>query len=164
MLYITLTPYMQATEYSMQTWSISCLLMPWLLVLPGHQEAWYRLYKTGKSLSSSWVDFNSMAPGKFEWNFGYVIFKWILLIDGWGISCETALVWISLDFTDDPSTLVQVMAWCRQATSQYMSQCWPRSLSPYGVTRPEWVNHLHNSNIEVWYQMHIYVPSKQFSM
>ena len=37
------------------------------------------------------------------------------------------------------STLVQVMAWCRQATSHYPSQCWPRSLSPYGVTRPEWV-------------------------
>ena len=43
---------------------------------------------------------------------------------------------MSLDFTDDQSTLVQVMAWCRQATSHYLSQCWPRSLSPYGVTRP----------------------------
>ena len=39
----------------------------------------------------------------------------------------------------DKSTLVQVMAWCRQATSHYLSQCWPRSLSPYGVTRPQWV-------------------------
>ena len=34
------------------------------------------------------------------------------------------------------STLVQVMAWCRQATSHYLSQCWPSFLSPYGVTRP----------------------------
>ena len=31
------------------------------------------------------------------------------------------------------------MAWCRQATSHYLSQCWPRSMSPYGVTRPQWV-------------------------
>ena len=38
------------------------------------------------------------------------------------------------------STLVQVMTWCRQATSHYLSQCWPRSLLPYGVTRPQWVN------------------------
>ena len=45
-----------------------------------------------------------------------------------------------LDFADDQSTLVQVMAWCRQATSHYLSQCWPRSLLPYGVTRPQWVN------------------------
>ena len=44
------------------------------------------------------------------------------------------------DFTDDKSTLVQVMAWCRQATSHYLSQCWPRSPMPYGVTRPQWVN------------------------
>ena len=69
----------------------------------------------------------------------YVIFKWISVTDGWGISSEIALIWMSLDFTDDQSTLVQVMAWCRQATSHYLSQCWPKSLSPYGVTRPQWV-------------------------
>ena len=33
----------------------------------------------------------------------------------------------------------QVMACCRQATSHYLNQCWPRSVSPYGVTRPQWV-------------------------
>ena len=53
--------------------------------------------------------FNSLAPGKFEWNFTHVIFKWILVIDVWGISCEIALIWMSLDFTDDQSKLVQVM-------------------------------------------------------
>ena len=47
-----------------------------------------------------------------------------------------------LDLTDDKSTLVQVMAWGRQATSHYLSQCWPRSMLPYGVTRPQWVNSL----------------------
>ena len=41
---------------------------------------------------------NSLAPGKFEWNFRHVIFKQILVIDGWGISCEIALIWMSLDF------------------------------------------------------------------
>ena len=55
------------------------------------------------------------------------------------ISCEIALIWMSLDFTDDQSILVQVKAWCRQATSHYLSQCWPRSLSLSGVTRPQWV-------------------------
>ena len=81
-------------------------------------------------------------PGKFEWNFRHVIFKHILVIDGWGISCEIALIWMSLDFIDDQSTLVQVMDWCRQATSHYLSQCWPRSLSPYGVIRPQSINYL----------------------
>ena len=44
------------------------------------------------------------------------------------------------DFTVDESTLVQVMAWCHQATSHYLGQCWPRSILPYGVTRLQWVN------------------------
>ena len=34
---------------------------------------------------------NSLAPGKFELNFRYVIFTQILVIAGWGISCEIAL-------------------------------------------------------------------------
>ena len=52
---------------------------------------------------------------------------------GWCISCEIALRWMPPDLTDDKSTLVQVMAWCRQAWSHYLSQCWPRSMSPNGV-------------------------------
>ena len=31
------------------------------------------------------------------------------------------------------------MAWCHQATSHYLCQCWPSSMSSYGVTRPQWV-------------------------
>ena len=57
------------------------------------------------------------------------------MIDGWVVSCEITLRWMSQGRTDDKSTLVQVMA-----TSHYLSQCWPRSMSPYGVTRPQWVN------------------------
>ena len=91
------------------------------------------------------VRVNLLAPGKFKLNFRLVIFKQILVIDGWAILCEIALIWVSQDFTDDQSTLVQVMAWCRQATSHNLSQCWPRSLSPYGVSRPQWVNEAVNT-------------------
>ena len=40
------------------------------------------------------------------------------------------------------------MAWCRQATSHYLNQCWPRSMPPYGITRPQRVkgNHLYPKN------------------
>ena len=31
------------------------------------------------------------------------------------------------------------MACCHQATSHYLSQCWPRSMLPCGITRPQWV-------------------------
>ena len=46
---------------------------------------------------------------------------------------EIALRWMLLHLTDDKCTLVQVMAWCRQAASHYLSQCWPRSMSPNAV-------------------------------
>ena len=60
------------------------------------------------------------------------------MIDGWVNPCEIAFWWISLNLTNDKSTLVQVMAWCRRATSHYLNQCWSRSVSPYGVTN-EWM-------------------------
>ena len=76
---------------------------------------------------------NSLAPGKSQFNFREVIFKPILQNGGRGISYEIALRWMPLDFTDEKSALVQV-------TSPYLSQCWPRSMSPNGTTRPQWVN------------------------
>ena len=82
---------------------------------------------------------NSLILGKFELYFRYLIFQIISVIDGWGISCELAHRWMSLKLTDERSTLVQVMAWCHQAASHCLSQWWPRSLSPYGITRPQWV-------------------------
>ena len=65
------------------------------------------------------------------------IFKLILAIDGRGIYCEIALRWMLLDLTAAKSKLVRVMTSCRQAISYYLSQCWPSSMSPYGVVRPQ---------------------------
>ena len=64
-----------------------------------------------------------------------------------------ALRWMSLDLNNDESTLVQVMVWCHQATNHYLSQCWPRSMLPYGVTRPQWVdniNRYHQGQVNEW--------------
>ena len=49
-------------------------------------------------------------------------------------------------------------AWCRKATSHYLSQCWPRSLSPYGMTRPQRVKYqiYHVIRIEVLHVFWIY--------
>ena len=68
-----------------------------------------------------------------------VILKHISEIDVVSISRKMSLRWIPQDLIDDYSTLVQVMAWCHQATSHYLSPCWPRTRSPYGVsiTRPK---------------------------
>ena len=45
------------------------------------------------------------------------------------------------------SALVQGMAWCRQATRHYMSQCFPTSISPFGVIRIKWVNYIHHRSV-----------------
>ena len=61
-------------------------------------------------------------------------------------SCEICLTFGPQNPVDEKSTLVQVMAWCHQATSHYLSQCWPRSMPPYGITRPQWVNDMYPRN------------------
>ena len=65
-------------------------------------------------------------------------FNLVLLIGIFTSSNYNALRCMPWDLTEDKSTFVQVMAWCRQATSHYLSQCWPSSMSPYGVARPQW--------------------------
>ena len=54
-------------------------------------------------------------------------------------SCEIGLMWVPQNTLDDKSALGHVMAWCCQAPSHYLSQSWPRSVSPYGLTKPQWV-------------------------
>ena len=46
------------------------------------------------------------------------------MIDGGDIAYKIVLRWISLDLSDDKSTLVQVMAWCRQAELIIIPQSW----------------------------------------
>ena len=39
-----------------------------------------------------------------------------------------------------------------QVTSHYVSQCWPRSMMPYGIAKPQWVNKqiIIPSHIDAW--------------
>ena len=70
--------------------------------------------------------------------FKCVNLKHNLGIDILSVQLNITLEWIPEDLVDVKSTLVQVMAWCCQATSHYLNQCWPRSSNPYGITRPQW--------------------------
>ena len=81
----------------------------------------------------------------FKEIFRKVIFQLILVTDGCDMSFEIVLLWMSLYLTDNKSASVQAMACCHQATSHYLSQCWPRFTPPYGVTRPQWVNLIYAS-------------------
>ena len=78
--------------------------------------------------------FNSSAPGRCGSNFRSKNVKLIIQNSRLGSRCEFGLRWMSQNLTNAKSTLVQVLAWCRQAPSHYISQCWPRSMSLCGVT------------------------------
>ena len=54
---------------------------------------------------------------------------------------------------DDKSALVLAMAWCHQATSYYLSQCFPRYMSTYSIFRPRLIKHCWGNNtgsLRVW--------------
>ena len=53
------------------------------------------------------------------------VIDWVHEQSLWNCSDENAT-----NHVENKSILVQVIAWCRQATSHYLSQCWPRSMSP----------------------------------
>ena len=82
---------------------------------------------------------NSFSSGRCGCNNKLMIFKLMSRIDIWSISCEIALRWMPQDLINKKSTLVQVMAWCRQAAIHYPDQWWPRSMMLDGVTRPYWI-------------------------
>ena len=69
-------------------------------------------------------------------------------------------IFCKISLSDDKSSLVQTMAWCHQATNHYLIQYWPRSTSPYDVTRPRWARQKEDSvvkglTIANGYQIHI---------
>ena len=78
------------------------------------------------------------GPGSLEIKIKFSISTIQVIYNFQGISCEIAFMWISLNLVDDKSMLV--MAWCCQAASHYLSQCWPRSVLPYGITSTHWVH------------------------
>ena len=83
-----------------------------------------------------------------------------------GVSCEIPLWWMSPNLTDDKLTLFRVMAWCHQATSHYLSQCWSSSMLPYNV--PDAINSVWCCN-NIWHQTIVWTnaeltikPSQEF--
>ena len=66
-------------------------------------------------------------------------YKLILQNSNLNAHCGIALRWMLPNLTNEKLTLVQVMAWCCQATSHFLNQCWPSSVWLSGVMWPQWV-------------------------
>ena len=120
----------------------------WYLWSICHKRTWCRIPRKEYILEMS------QTIGLTHWSLGNLdailkrqFFSLSLLIGIFISLDDNALWWMLWELTDDESTVDQVMAWCHQASSHYLSQCWPRSVSPYGVTRPQRVKY--NCD-EVW--------------
>ena len=83
----------------------------------------------------------SLDPGRCYHNFKSIISETCYGFKFMDISCKIALTQVmpQNNLSDKPA-LVQVMTWCYQATSHYLSQCWPSIMSPCNATRPQWIN------------------------
>ena len=112
-----------------RSWSTLVQVMACCLTAPSHylNQCWFLISDILWHLPSR-VRFPRM-----NWN--EIIFKIILATDGRWFSCELSLKWRPLDLTVDKSTLVQVIAWCYQVTSHYLSPCWLRSMLLYHYTK-----------------------------
>ena len=74
------------------------------------------------------------------------IFKRIFVNENDWMSIKISLKFIPKCAIDNKSALVQVMAWHRQATSHYLNQCWPSSVTHICGTRGRWVNTMNTSS------------------
>ena len=83
--------------------------------------------------------FNSLDPGRCGSRYKSMIFKLITQYSSLGTHSEIALRQIQQSLINEKLALDEMIAWCHQATSHYMSQCWPRSMLPYGITNTQWV-------------------------
>ena len=92
------------------------------------------------SLAYVCMQLNSLTLGRHGSDFKSIFFKLIIHNINFSTHCEIVLSWMLQNTFKKESKLVQVMAWCLMAPSHYLSLCWHRSMSPYGITRPQWVN------------------------
>ena len=83
--------------------------------------------------------FNSLTPGWSGCEFKNANCKIVPLLLFLRSFHDNAFRWMPQFPTVDKLTSVQVMAWCHQAPSYYLKQCWSRSMSTYYFIRPQWV-------------------------
>ena len=84
----------------------------------GHGKLWYNSLRPVRC-DNNWKFSNSLQNSCFS------------------TRCKNMIKW-----TPQMPTLVQAMAWCRQAPSHYLSQYRSRFISSYGDTRPDWVDNV----------------------
>ena len=123
------------------------------LVLRSLQVQWWlKLGSKMESLCFNLGNFaqeqlNSLARGRCESIFRSTWYIYIYAVTNFSLSLMAGWIlwnrpiWMLLDLIYNKSTSPYEMVWCRHPTNHYLSQCWPRSMSLYAVTTPQWVNY-----------------------
>ena len=109
-------------------WQCRHVLLQWEHGMSGSRYITNHL--SGPLIDSCINHINSLFPGISGCDFENAIFNLVLLTGILRSTYDNTFRWLPQDFSDDKLTLVQVMAWCHQAPSHYLSQCWPRFMSP----------------------------------
>ena len=78
-----------------------------------------------------WI--NSLYSKIFYNNPKCTIFTCVSLIDILNRACVIAFSWLPRILINTVPSLVHMTAWGRQTRSPLLMQCWPRSLSPWGI-------------------------------
>ena len=140
--YSSLTSVVLNPEYPASTRSISGLLMPWLLLSPGHQQPWYGLWRIN-GLRSSMRNNSTTHLALKKWNY---IFMFLINFNVQG-----------------PSYLGLVMLLESPGHQQpWYWQC--KTGWPLTYLRKKF-NYLCHINVVEWHKMspYVYVPSAKFS-
>ena len=142
-----------AAEYCMRLWWCSYFITWGTVIRSGSQNIQQRLrvafrhdcriavviMEIQEAQRNTGFDINTLAPGRHGFNSSalgdvVVILSGIsehMLCITFVSNCEIALRWMPQNTFHDKSMLLQMMALFRQATSHYLSQCSPSSVSPY---------------------------------
>ena len=108
---------------------LAIIFQHWLRLWLGADQAtshylnqWWLVYRSiYASLGLSELTHLSSSLGRYGCNFKNIILKLIIQNNNF----QTG----KITFTNQKSTLIQIMAWCHHATSHYLSQCWPKSMA-----------------------------------
>ena len=142
--------------------------MPWLLVSPGHLQAWYWICRINRSLSSmgrisitcaisglgndgkcnynfienqfSTPRVNTLRPRQNGCHFADAIFKCIFLNENVWIPIEILLKFVPKELINNIPALVHIMAWSRPGDKPLSESMMVSLLTHVCFTRPHWVN------------------------
>ena len=84
------------------------------------------------------VVWSTLCPLKMWHCHQYIIFKRIVVITFTNNSGVTSFGGIADDPTDDESSLVQIMVWCRQASSLCLELCWEDKHVRHIISSSKW--------------------------